>query len=269
MICRVSDEDVKDSIEIHWNLQLGSYFLSVHNLGGAVYNLGGRVTDYYWNYAGLINTVVGQEQNLINTIVEFAKEHDRTPAVYIDPTIHPPSFIKALRDNGFQSEDEEIWMFFNPNINVDIPHIPNLRISKVRNNRDMDVFVRIFNEAFELITEDQDNSDYGLSLLDAFMNKELKVDIVHFIGWVDDNPVSVASTYIYKDVAGIYNVGTPESYRCNGYGGALSLAAINEARKRKCRRLLLQTELNSGPERLYSKLGFEQAFSAGIWSKSN
>ena len=266
MIDKVHHKDIVDAIEIHWRLQLGSYFMSVHNIDGAIYNLGGRVVDYYWNYAGLIRTIVGQESALIDKIVSFANNHDRVPAVYIDPTTQPPGFVKVLQKKMFQPEDEEIWMFYDSTSQSSFHRPKNLTITKVQSSEEMGIFIDVFNESYDLLGEGQTNSDYGLSLLDAFSSSEIDVKIIHFIGWVNETPVSIASTYIQGDVAGIYNVGTPEKFRCNGYGGALSRAAIEEANKHNCRRLLLQTELDSGPERLYAKLGFSPAFSAAIWS---
>lgn len=266
MICNVSHDDVVDAVEIHWGLQLGSYFGSVHDIDGAVYNLGKRVKDYYWNYAGLIRTSKGEEVNLIKKIIDFAQRNDRVPAVYIDPTVTPPSFVDTLKKKSFQPEDEEIWMFYTHETKIDIQHPMDLKITKVQSNEDMMTFVRVFNESFGLIEDGKENSDYGLSLMDAYSDPNLGVNIVHFIGWVSNNPVSVASTYLKNNTAGIYNVGTPEEFRGHGYGTSLSKAAIQEALSNNCRRLLLQTELDSGPERLYSRLGFKQAFSAGIWS---
>jgi GNAT superfamily N-acetyltransferase len=266
MIDKVLHKDVVDAIEIHWRLQMDTYFHSVHDLEGAIYNLGRRVKDYYWNYAGLIRTKNGQEAALIDKIVKFAKQHAVVPAVYIDPTVNPPSFIEFLKKKRFQPEDEEIWMFFDPLAKVNYKKAKDLKITKVKNAKEMEIFVSIFNDSFELLDKDQENSVYGLSLLDAYSNRNMKVQITHFIGWVGETPVSVASTYLHDDVAGIYNVGTPEQFRRQGFGAALSIAAIEESKKNNCRRILLQTELGSGPERLYSNLGFVQAFSAAIWA---
>jgi hypothetical protein len=151
MICNVSHDDVVDAVEIHWGLQLGTYFGSVHDIDGAVYNLGKRVKDYYWNYAGLIRTSKGGELRLIDKIIDFAKSRDRVPAVYIDPTVTPSSFVEILRDKGFQPEDEEIWMFYNPETKVDVQHPIDLKITKVHSNEDMKIFVNVFNESFGLV----------------------------------------------------------------------------------------------------------------------
>jgi GNAT superfamily N-acetyltransferase len=103
-------------------------------------------------------------------------------------------------------------------------------------------------------------------LFDAFKSGTKDVEIFHYLGMSNGIPASIASVYISSDVAGIYNVGTIPDFRKKGFGAALSRVAIAEALKHNVRKLLLQTELDSEPERLYSKIGFDQAFSGEIWS---
>lgn len=266
MIANVSHEEIIDAIEIHWKLQLGSYFKSVHDLGGTVYNLGGRVTDYWWNYAGIIRAEKGDEAKLIDKIVTFAKDNDRTPAVYIDPTVQPLDFPDHLSKKGFRPEEDEIWMFYDASILVKFQHPPDLRIVEVQNKKDMMVFIDVFNAAYEMLEEGCIDSPYSLSLLDAFKSPPIDIEIHHYIGFVGKKAVTVGSIYMTNDVAGLYNVGTyPEDCR-RGYGSAVSMKIISESKKRKHRRLLLQTDLGSDADRLYQKLGFRQAFSGAIWS---
>ena len=51
---------------------MGTYFASVHDLDGATYNLGHKVTDYYWNYAGKIDTTEDNKDALIERVIAFA-----------------------------------------------------------------------------------------------------------------------------------------------------------------------------------------------------
>ncbi len=61
---------------------MGTYFASVHDLDGATYNLGDKVTDYYWNYAGKIDTTEDNKDALIERVIAFASAHSREPAFY-------------------------------------------------------------------------------------------------------------------------------------------------------------------------------------------
>ena len=132
---------------------------------------------------------------------------------------------------------------------------------------DMETFVGVFHEAYEFLEEGETSSTYGDSLFKSYRNKPRDVQIHHFIGWSSGRPVSVASIYMSKKDSGLYNVGTPERFKNNGYGTALSVHAINFAKqKNDAKTILLQTELGDDAERLYKNLGFEQGFSAAIWA---
>lgn len=268
MICNISIHEIEESVRIHWKLQLGSYFDSVHDLDGAVYNLGGLVTDYYWNYAGMINTKPSEAEELINRIIKFASEHNREPAFYIDPSTKPENFPELLTTAGFHPDDDEIWMFFNElPINLK-PQPSDLDIKEVSSPSDMKIFVDVFHDAYEFLEGEETSSTYGDSLLETYQNQPKDVNVHHFIGSSSGNPVSVSSIYMSGSDAGLYNVGTPISSRGCGYGTAVSVHAIKFAESKGAKKILLQTELGDDAERLYKKLGFTQAFSAAIWAKA-
>jgi GNAT superfamily N-acetyltransferase len=243
MICNITVQEIEEAVRIHWKLQLGSYFDSVHDIDGAVYNLGGLVTDYYWNYAGMINTEQNKAEALIKRVVDFANEHNREPAFYIDPSTNPNNFTEYLTLAGFQPDDDEIWMFFNE-FPCDLKKQPtDLEIKEVTSLNDMKVFVDVFHDAYEFLEDGDTSSTYGDSLLESYQNKPKDVDIHHVIGWISGKPVSVASIYMSEADAGLYNVGTPDSFRNHGYGTALSVHAINFAKNNGANKILLQTEL--------------------------
>jgi GNAT superfamily N-acetyltransferase len=266
MFNNVNKEQLDRAIQDHWDLQMGTYFSSVHDLGGAVYNLGSTVTDYYWNYAGKVRIGQGEGAALIEKVTRFAREHDRLPAFYIDPETNP-AFAEALTQKGFAAEDEEIWMSYTTG-RAALPSAPNLEIKQVESEKDFDAFLDVFHESYGMLEPGQSSSPYGDSLKAARKTPPAGVKILHYIGSSGGVPVSVASAYVLpRGVAGIYNVGTPEKFRRNGYAAALSLAAINGALNTGAKQIILQTGLESDAHRLYRKLGFEDAFSAVIWSQ--
>lgn len=268
MIRNISVSEIEEAVRIHWKLQLGSYFDSVHDLNGSVYNLGGLVTDYYWNYAGMINTTPNEAEALIKRIIEFAGEHNREPAFYIDPSTKPDNFTELLTTAGFHPDDDEIWMFFDKFPNDLRPQPSDLDIKEVSSSSDMKIFVDVFHDAYEFLEGGETSSTYGDSLMESYQNQPKEVNIYHFIGSSSGKPVSVSSIYMSGSDAGIYNVGTPISSRSSGYGTSLSVHAIKFAESKGAKKILLQTELGDAAEQLYKKLGFTQAFSAAIWAKA-
>lgn len=269
MICNISVNEIEEAVRIHWKLQLGSYFDSVHDLNGAVYNLGGLVTDYYWNYAGMINTKPNEAKELINRIIEFASEHNREPAFYLDPSTKPENFSELLTNAGFHPDDDEIWMFFNGFPKNLKPQPSDLNIKEISSQSDMKDFVDVFHDAYEFLEDGETSSTYGDSLMEASQKQTKDVNVYHFIGSCSGKPVSVSSIYMSGTNAGLYNVGTSISSQGHGYGTALSIHAIEFAKSKGAKKILLQTELGDDAERLYKNLGFGQAFSGVIWAKSN
>ncbi|KKK47790.1 hypothetical protein LCGC14_3151620, partial [marine sediment metagenome] len=147
----VPSSQIVDAIEIHWRLQLGSYFKSVHDLDGATYNFAGQVTDYFWNYAGLIRTTTQNTEAVIERAIDFATQLNREPAFYIDPTVEPPTFADALRTHGFEPEDQEVWMFYptgseNPAFAAATDE--EFSIQHVADEDRMQAFVEVFHDSY-------------------------------------------------------------------------------------------------------------------------
>lgn len=79
----------------------------------------------------------------------------------------------------------------------------------------------------------------------------------HFVGYLDDEPVSTTSLMVSGDVAGIYHVGTLESARGRGIGSAVTRAALLHARERGAKEAALQS--SDMAVNVYRGLGFADA----------
>src|SRR4051794_15840755 len=73
-------------------------------------------------------------------------------------------------------------------------------------------------------------------------------------GLVQDHPVSTATLIVTDDVAGIYNVATPDPNRGRGFGAALTWAAVAEGARRGCTMASLQASPLGFP--VYERMGF-------------
>jgi GNAT superfamily N-acetyltransferase len=79
-------------------------------------------------------------------------------------------------------------------------------------------------------------------------------DLTVLVGRVDDEPVSCSLLAISGATAGVYNVATPERFRGNGYGEALTWAAVIEGAQRGCSHAVLQASDAGYP--IYRRMGF-------------
>ncbi|MEY2445238.1 MAG: hypothetical protein QOE00_1818 [Ilumatobacteraceae bacterium] len=74
------------------------------------------------------------------------------------------------------------------------------------------------------------------------------------VGRIDRTPVSCSLVTITGTTAGIYNVATPPAFRGQGYGAALTWAAIAEGARRGCTHAVLQASQSGYP--VYRRMGF-------------
>ncbi len=78
----------------------------------------------------------------------------------------------------------------------------------------------------------------------------------HYLAWVDGEPVATASAFVEGGVVGLASVGVRPEYRRRGIGSAITLAALNNARKLGCRLGVLFSSTMA--ESMYKGLGFRQ-----------
>jgi ribosomal protein S18 acetylase RimI-like enzyme len=118
----------------------------------------------------------------------------------------------------------------------------------------------------EIATTDEGLRDHASMLRDGFGMPQEFVDrlirpqlldeasIAAFVGRVEGTPVSCSLLAISDSTAGIYNVATPATFRGNGYGEALTWAALAEGVNRGCTNSILQASDSGYP--IYRRMGF-------------
>jgi GNAT superfamily N-acetyltransferase len=98
-----------------------------------------------------------------------------------------------------------------------------------------------------------------IELLTAMIDPAL-VEVPEFAGftaYVDGEPASTAAVFVSDDVAGIYNVATPERFRRAGLGEATTRAAVAEGARRGCVLTTLQASEMGYP--IYERMGYRTA----------
>ena len=253
-------------LDKHFNVQKGMYFYEIKKEKNFLMFLSDKIEDCFWNYAIIKNPLVNLKQT-IEEIENSFKSLQKDSCLYLVEKID--SKILDLIDLlGYSEENSETWLTFdNPQI-VDVTHCVKKVCDKTTREDFLSVFIDSYCGEFTL------DSPYG-ALPETYIQSLKRTlrnckKFIHFVVYDENNvPVSIASLCVYRDYAGIYNVGTRPVYRKRGFGTDATMACINYAAKEHLKFILLQTEENSNVEKFYRKIGFRPEFVGKMYVKTN
>jgi GNAT superfamily N-acetyltransferase len=103
--------------------------------------------------------------------------------------------------------------------------------------------------------------DWKDKTVDFLLGLGLEGPYRSYVAYWEGKPVSTAAVFLGREVAGIYTVATLPEARGKGFGAAVTLAPLLEARKLGYRVGILQASEMGFP--VYKRLGFEQDFRVG------
>lgn len=256
--------DIANAIEkAHYRNQQGMYFSEIEVIDGAVLLYSDIIEDFFWNYAAQINTTRERVEELIQKIITFYRNKERQPSIYLTPFAQPPDILKHLENHGFKIELKDAWMVYDKKT-LCIKKPKNLIIEEVRDIEDMEIFIKVFYEAYGGASEDEPYGKlpptYGEALRSSFKNLSKKSIITHYLGFIDKKPVGIGTLISSDEFRGIYNVGTSSNYRRMGIGSVISLKALEASKIKGNTTTYLMTEEGSYVEEFYKKLGFSTKF---------
>ena len=137
-------------------------------------------------------------------------------------------------------------------LSEDIPFPSELAIERVSNAEVLSEFVEVMRVGFEMPEFTVD----GLFEMFSAMGLTEESPWRNYVGRLDGEVLTTASLALVAGVAGIYNVVTLPNARRRGFGAAMTLAALREARELGYRIGILQSSaVGLGVNR---RLGFEQ-----------
>jgi ribosomal protein S18 acetylase RimI-like enzyme len=168
---------------------------------------------------------------------------------WLAPSLAPAAWAQYLRPLGFAYEDQ------TPGMAMDLENLPSRRehaltIQPVFGGDALTAWAETMLAGF----------GFPDTVLPAFqtMITELGLDLPvrNYLGWFEGKPVTTSTLFLAAGVAGVYNVATLPEARGQGFGSAMTLAPLYEARAMGYRAGTLQSsEIGFG---VYQRLGFEQ-----------
>lgn len=145
---------------------------------------------------------------------------------FVFPGDQPPDLGKRLEARGMPGGPGGNWLWADlTSLNAG-PSVPdNFRIEQVRDDQMMVEWVRVSEAGFggELAIFYDAYARHGYGP-DAFS--------LHYIGYLDDTPVTSGTLLDAGGCASIYDVSTPPALRRQGFGGAITHALMWEIRNR-------------------------------------
>jgi len=188
--------------------------------------------------------------------IENVKQHfqgKQLPMLWwTGPSTQPADLGKLLQAQG--------WIYFDdaPGMAIDLrsldnsPAQANLHIKKVATEEDFNEWIQPIAKAFEFPKEGIE--PYVTTFHKLSLDEHCRWH--HYIGALDGKTVGGSSLFLGAGVAGVYNVATLPKARKQGVGTALTLAALQDARKMGYSIGILQaTEMGLG---IYRRLGFKE-----------
>jgi hypothetical protein len=144
------------------------------------------------------------------------------------------------------------WMLADLTSLSDAPSVAdNFQIEYVRNPKMLEAWIQISSEGFG-------GGDYQ-NFYEAYARHGFGPEAfsLHYIGYLDDQPVTSSTLLLAGGIASIYDVSTPPALRRQGFGGAITWAMMQEAKKRGYQYAWIwSSPMGKG---VYSKLGFVAA----------
>jgi hypothetical protein len=142
------------------------------------------------------------------------------------PSTEPAELGIALEASGFTGEEVTGMAADLRSLPREVSTPPSLTIERIGDVEAMKKWCRVLCIGFEM-------PDFvGEAFLDLFcsIGFDSQSTLRHYVGWLNDEPVSTSSMFLSAGVAGIYNIATVLEARKRGIGSATTLMPLQEAR---------------------------------------
>jgi GNAT superfamily N-acetyltransferase len=191
------------------------------------------------------------EESEVPGVIEWYRDRECPFRWWISPSTRPANLEELLIAHGLTHAYDAPGMVADLTT-ADLGTPAPVEIRHLTHADELQQWRTVFMEVFHRAADEAE------LWVDAFAQLGFGEDAQwqHFMAFLDNEPVSIASVLTVGALAGIYNVGTLASARGRGIGAAATRAAMRYARDRGATQAALQSsELGFG---VYRALGFVQ-----------
>lgn len=205
----------------------------------------------------------GEVDSAIEETNDYFRSRGVMPHWRLCPGDLPTDLEQRLVTKGFALGEERPAMAVDlKTLNENIRTREGLKIERIDNAETM-------KEKHGWIRRLGEGKTLGALIMDLWTRYgfDLESDMQHYLGLINGEPVSWASVFYATGVAGIYAVGTVPAARRQGFGSAITLRALLDARERGFRVGMLQSSQMG--INLYRRLGFTTCFTIKTYIPSS
>jgi ribosomal protein S18 acetylase RimI-like enzyme len=181
----------------------------------------------------------------------------------IGPNAQPAELGSLLEKYGFSLADKVPGMAIEIHEMKNIPPIPQgFEIKRVSDETMLKNYLEVVKEVFKM----PDFVIQTMMELFSFVGFEEILPIQHFLGYLNDEPVATCGLILGAGVAGILDIATLSTARCQGIGTFMTAYPLQYVKKRGYNIGVL-TSTEEGVN-VYKNLGFEEVCKINryIWS---
>ena len=171
----------------------------------------------------------------------------------VGPSTRPSQLAVILESRGFMYSASTKGMAVDLlAMREDVPTYPELVITEIQDLAHLGLLREIEMQGFGA-TKEMAQRYYDVYAGAGFGNG---LPLHHFIGWLRDTPVAIASLLYHAGVAGVYGVATIPEARRQGVGATMTLHVLRVARSTGYRIAILSpTDMS---EAIYRRIGFHE-----------
>lgn len=232
--------------------------MQVHYLNGLQYIDCGKRSDTF-------NTVFGTP-TLPDDITRITRYYRlrNTPAAwwFAEPTT---TIAALLEQEGWRHEENDVGMYLP--LTVPISACPKSELSRIE-PCDSPARFRDFGQVLSAIFEPGNSVEAenirAIYQIAGEHCTRLDEHLIQLVGYLGELPVSTATLYLKNNVAGIFDIATPNAFRRRGFGSEMFHRALQLAQQKKAKICVLQ----ASPDGLniYQKSGFKNGGNFEVWN---